>query len=317
MSQFKELEVFVRVVEAGGVGKAAEQLGIAKSAVSQRLVQLEKRMGVRLLNRTTRRSHLTEAGQRCYQQSLHILNAMSELNHVVSDQNVALKGTLKVSVPLVFGLRHLIPVIDDFKHLHPELTLDIDLTDRFINLIESGRDMAIRIGSLSDSSLQARRIAPASGALLASPSYLKRYGVPKTPDDLKQHTLLQYGSRGALVRLRDANGKTQSYTMKSNLIANNGDFLNDLATLGHGIVMSPTFIGWEAMLENKLIRVLPDYDVPVGDIFAVYPETRYVSRPLRVFIDFLVEKFGDDPYWDQTITMGTKKRQAMVTGNSV
>ncbi|MET4693418.1 LysR family transcriptional regulator [Endozoicomonas lisbonensis] len=299
MSQLKELQVFVRVVEAGGIGKAAEQMGIAKSAVSQRLVKLEKRMGVRLLNRTTRRSHLTEAGQRCYQQSLNILNAVSELHTVVCEQEQELQGVLKIAAPLVFGRHHLVRVVDQFTRLHPKLLLDIDLSDRYVNLIESGRDMAIRIGSLPDSTLQARRIASANGMLVASPDYLERYGTPETPEDLKDHALLQYEtSRGSAVRLRDRQGTTISYSMKPRLIANNGDFLNEMAILGQGIVLSPTFICWQDVQEGRLVQVLPDYDVPIGGIYAVYPENRFVSRPLRSFIDYLVEVLGDSPHWD-------------------
>lgn len=300
MSQLKELQVFVRVVEAGGIGKAAEQLCIAKSAVSQRLVQLEKRMGVRLLNRTTRRSHLTEAGQRCYQQALGILNAVSELHNVVSDQEQELQGTLRIAAPMVFGRRHLVRVIDEFTRLHPNLILDIDLSDRFINLIESGRDMAIRIGSLPDSTLQARRIASATGMLVASPEYLRCYGEPAHPDDLKHHHLFQYGThRGAAVNLQDRQGKRSTCVMKPRLIANNGDFLNEMAILGQGIVVSPTFICWQDIQDGRLVQVLPDYHAPIGGMYAVYPENRFVSRPLRTFIDYLVGCFGKTPYWDE------------------
>ncbi|AMO55464.1 hypothetical protein GZ77_10050 [Endozoicomonas montiporae] len=301
MSQLKELQVFVRVVESGGIGKAAEQLGIAKSAVSQRLVQLEKRLGTRLLNRTTRRSNLTEAGQRCYQQSLQILDAVSELHTVVGEQEHEIQGTLRIAVPVVFGRRHLVKIIDEFARLHPGLMLDIDLSDRFVNLIESGRDMAIRIGALPDSSLKARRLAPASAVLVASSAYLAEKGIPETPEDLKHHALLQYEtSRGSAVRLKNRQGEVVTYSMKPRLIANNGDFLNEMAISGQGIVMSPTFICWQDIQQERLVRVLPDYEVPVGNIYAVYPQNRFVSRPLRAFIDYLAEAMGENPYTNST-----------------
>lgn len=160
MSQFEEMRNFVRVVEAGSISKAADQLGVAKSGVSRRLVELESRLGVRLLNRTTRRSSLTEAGQAYYQGAIKLLMDISELDTATADSGALLKGNLRLAVPLSFGLSHLSPAIDEFLKAHPELTINIDFSDRHIDLVGQGVDLAIRIADMRDSGLQARRICP-------------------------------------------------------------------------------------------------------------------------------------------------------------
>lgn len=300
MGQLEDMQVFVRVVESGGIGHAAEQLGIAKSAVSRRLTELESRLGVTLISRTTRTSKITETGQQYYTQSLRIINEIAELNSTASDPECSLQGTLRLSAPLSFGLLHLAPALDMFAKSHPELTLDIDFSDHEIDLIEGGFDLAFRIGKLNDSSLKARKISPIRFAICASPSYLSEHGLPTTPLELKHHHLLKYALYGMNNwTLYDNKGHAHKVNAASKMIANNGDFLIDMAIAGHGIVYSPTFIAWKALAKNELQPILTDYTTEDMHAYAVYPQSRYVSRRVRLLIDFLVERFGNNPYWDQ------------------
>jgi DNA-binding transcriptional LysR family regulator len=300
MGQVEELQNFVRVVEAGSISRAAEQLGVAKSGVSRRLAELESRLGVRLLNRTTRRSSLTEAGQAFYQGAVKLLADVSELNAAAADSNALLEGTLRLAVPLSFGLSHLSPAIDEFLGAHPDLTINIDFSDRHIDLVERGVDLAIRIADLSDSSLQARRICPIRILLCASPVYLEEYGMPTVPDDLRAHRILQYDiGGGSVLRLQDGQGREFVVQTRPRIVANNGDFLRDMAMAGHGIILTPSFIAWQAIAAGHLVSVMPKYCPQQLSAYAVYPQTRYLSRRARIFIDFLVERFGVNPYWDQ------------------
>jgi len=302
VGQLEDISIFIRVVDAGGISRAAEQLGIAKSAVSRRLVDLETRLGVRLLNRTTRTSSLTEAGRGFYERSIKIVDDIAELNALAKDSNTHLEGTINLAAPLSFGLSHLAPAIDDFLTLHPELTININFSGRQINLIEEGLDIAVRIADLKDSSLIARKLSPIRTQLCASPDYLKKHGTPKSVNDLKHHQLLQYNlSSTSTWKLTDKLGEQHFINVKAKVTANNGDFLKDMAIAGHGIIMMPTFISWKAIANGELIPILSDYITPQLNAYAVYPQTRYLSQRTRVFIDFLVERFGENPYWDKNI----------------
>lgn len=300
MNQLEEMRSFVRVVEAGGISKAAEQLGLAKSGVSRRLADLENRLGVRLLNRTTRRSSLTEAGQAYYTGAVKLLADVAELNAVTTNSDAVLEGTLRLAVPLSFGLCHLSPAIDEFLKVHPGLDVNIDFSDRHVDLVESGVDLAIRISRLHDSSLKARRICPIRLLLCASPAYIEARGCPETPGDLAHHSLLRYDiGGGSQVRLEDPQGKVHTVQAASRVVANNGDFLRDMAMAGHGIIVIPSFIAWQALASGDLVEIMTGYAPPSLDAWAVYPQTRYLSRRARLFIDFLAERFGNNPYWDQ------------------
>jgi len=301
MGQLEDMQVFVRVVDAGGIGLAAEQMGIAKSAVSRRLSELENRLGVTLITRTTRSSKLTEAGENYYARSQQLINDVDELNNLTADPDCSLNGTLRLSVPLSFGLLHLTSAIEQFIKDHPELNLDINFSDRETDLIEGGFDLAFRIGDLQDSSLKARKISPIKLIVCASPVYLEKYGTPKHPEDLKNHKLLKYALyNNNHWRLLDKNGQSYSVPLHSAITANNGDFLNAMAISGHGIIIQPTFISWEAIAQKQLVPILSDYTPPKINAYAVYPQTRFPSRKVRLFIDFLSERFGNNPYWDQT-----------------
>jgi len=302
MGQLEDMQVFIRVVEAGSISKAAEQLGIAKSAVSRRLACLESRLGVRLLNRTTRISSLTEAGNGFYQRSKKITDDVSELNALTNQSKSALEGTINIAAPLSFGISHLAPAIDDFIKLHPELTININFSDQQLNLIEEGIDLAVRIADLKDSSLIARKISPIKTLICASPAYLQKHGTPKTADDLNHHALLAYNlSDSSAWHLIDKQAKQHLINLKSKIMTNNGEFLKDMAIAGHGIIMIPTFILWQAIAKGELLPILSDYTTPQLNAYVVYPQTRYLSQRTRILIDFLVERFGETPYWDNNL----------------
>lgn len=300
MGQLEEMQVFVRIVDAGSITKAAEQLGLAKSAVSKRLSDLENRLGSKLLNRTTRKSSLTESGSQYYQRAKLLLSEVEALNDDITCTTKVLSGTLKLAVPLSFGITHLTPAIDLFMRQHPELKVELDFSDRKVDIIEGGYDLALRIGTLQDSSLQARKITPIKHVLCASPSYLEQHSLPSEPQQLKQHKILKYGSLPlAGIQLEDQAGQTHLVHLEPHLIANNGDAIKQLAQAGHGIVVLPTFIAWDALAKGELVPVLEDYSLPSMMAYVIYSPNRYLPQKVRRFIDFLLQRFGDHPYWDQ------------------
>ena len=300
MSQFDEMKMFVRIVEAGSITRAADQLGIAKSGVSRRLADLESRLGARLINRTTRRSSLSDAGRRYYDGAVKLLSDVAELDAATADAESELRGTLRLAVPLSFGLAHLAPAIDAFLREHPGLGVDLHFSDRRVDLVEHGVDLAIRIARLEDSSLQARRLCPIRLLLCASPGYLEAHGRPESLADLRRHRVLRYDSGGGgTLRLRDGKGRETTVQCATPITANNGDFLRDMAVAGHGITVIPSFIAWQAVASGDLVEIMPGHAPEPIDAWAVYPRNRYLSRLARLFIDYLAEKFGERPYWDQ------------------
>ena len=299
MGQLEDMAMFVRVVEAGSITKAAEQLNIAKSAVSRRLKELETRLGSQLISRTTRQSNLTQAGEQYYQKVHHILSEVDALNEETSGTPTRIEGTLKMTAPLSFGLMHLNDVIDEYANQHPELKFELDFSDRHTDLIEEGFELAIRIRELQDSSYQAKRLALIRYALCASPEYLESMGTPKTFDDLSEHEFLQYGmSKSSTIELIDEQGKKHQVAVNGKIKANNGDFLREMAVKGHGIAFLPTFITYQALISGELVPILQQYQLPTLNAYAVYPKNRFLSQRCRYLIDFIAERFGDNPYWD-------------------
>lgn len=302
IDKFQALETFVAVVEAGSFSAAALRLGQARSVTSRLVLALEEYLDVQLLNRTTRRLSITEAGRDFYEQGLRILADFQEAEASVVSHHGALRGRLRLAAPLSFGLLHLAPALNDFLHLHPELILEMDLDDRRINLVEEGFDLGLRIGELPDSSLVARPLAPIQMRLCASPDYLRRHGTPNTPADLAFHAGLVYGNvpEAQQWRLLDAKGGTQSVKVPARLRANNGDVLLQAAIAGLGLVASPSFLAWRALASGELVQVLPQYRLPGTWAYAIYPSRRRLPERVRTLIDFLTERFGDAPYWDQS-----------------
>ncbi|MEM9102776.1 MAG: LysR family transcriptional regulator [Pseudomonadota bacterium] len=299
MGQLEDMQMFVRIVEAGGISKTAEHLNIAKSAVSRRLTDLEKRLDTQLLRRTTRTSSLTEAGNQYYKRARNILDEVAELNEQTRGVKTHIEGTLKITTPLSFGLMHLSPLLDEFANQYPDVDFQINFTDSHIDLVEEGFEMAIRIGHLQNSSHQARRITEIKHMLCASESYLNKFGTPQSPKDLKHHSFLLYGLFSShQLKLTDKTGKAYSVPITAKISANNGDFLKNMAVQGHGMTYLPTFITYKELANRQLIPILTEYQLPVMHAYAVYPKNRFLPQRCRFLIDFIVEKLGDSPYWD-------------------
>ncbi len=310
MHRFEELQAFVAVVEAGSFTAAADRLDQAKSAVSRRVAALEERLGVQLLRRTTRRLNLTDTGRSFYERSARILADLDEAESAVLQQHGELRGTLRVALPLSFGVRHMGDVIAEFAKQHPRVEFDLELNDRRVDLVQEGADLAIRIGRLQDSTLIARRLFEARTVVCASQSYLDARGVPATPSELQTHDCLAYGNIQEPGRwpFTDLNGDRHHVHVNITMSANSGDFLCEAAVQGLGIVLQPTFIAGEKICTGELVPVLQDYEWPVSPAYAVYPPTRHLSHRVRAFIDFLAERFAGRPYWDEECDAPTARQ---------
>lgn len=310
MDRFADMQMFVKVVESASISAAAERLEVAKSAVSRRLAELEARLGVQLLQRTTRRLNLTDSGRSFYERCLRILADLEEAEIAVSQAHGALSGKLRVALPLSLGLLHLVPVINAFAAAHPELEFDLDFNDRQVDLMQEGFDLAVRVAHLSDSSLIARRIAVVRHMVCASPGYLERRGTPNTPDDLLAHACLGYSNLAnpGLWAYTDAQDKRARIQVPITLKANNGDFLQQAAIAGQGIIMQPTFYVAEAICSGDLVPILCNYRWPEVNAYALYPPTRHLSTRVRALVDYLVEEFRGEPRWDQAIARILQKK---------
>ena len=299
MSKYEEIETFVRIVEAGSITAAAKQLGIAKSAVSRRLKDLETRLAVQLMARTTRKLTLTEVGETLYNRFVVLLADWQETESAAGDAQAALAGTIRIAAPLSFGIAHLGPAIVDFMREHPLVEFDIDFSDRKVDLIAEGMDLAIRIGNLPDSTLVARKLASISTVVTASPAYLKKHGTPKTPEDLKLFKELRYGYRPITAwPYKGPDGVEGRVDMKPRLRATNGDFLRDAAVAGEGVLIEPRFIIHENLRDGTLVEILSDYQWPQLTAYAVYPPTRHLSVRVRALVNFLLERYKGKPYWE-------------------
>lgn len=301
MDRFDELQVFVAVVETGSFTAAADRLDIAKSAVSRRVSALEERLGVQLLRRSTRRLNLTDTGQSFYEHSARILADLDEAEAAATQEHGELRGTLRVALPLSFGVRHMSEPIARFSLLHPRVSFDLDLNDRRVDLVAEGADLAVRIGRLADSTLIARRLFEARTIVCASPAYLERRGTPATPEDLVDHDCLVYGNLSDPTRwvCTDGEGFRHTVDVHVSMSASSGDFLSAAAAEGLGIALQPTFIAGEAIGRGELVPILNEYAWPVSPAYAVYPPTRHLSYRVREFIDFLAAHFAGMPAWDR------------------
>ena len=301
MDRFEDLQAFVAVVEAGSFTAAAERLGMAKSAVSRRVSALEERLGVQLLRRTTRRLNLTETGRSFYEHSARILADLEEAESAVAQEHGELRGTLKVALPLSFGIRHMCEPVAEFSRRHPRVTFDLDLNDRRVDLVQEGADLAVRIGRLADSSLIARRLFEARTVVCASPEYLDEHGGPETPEDLAQHQCLVYGNLPdpSSWVCEDPSGAMRRVDVRVAMTATSGEFLCAAAQRGLGIALQPTFIAGELISAGELQPILTDFRWPVTPAYAVYPPTRHLSYRVREFIDFLADFFSGVPRWDE------------------
>jgi len=300
MDRLAAMEAFVRVAETGSFSAAARRLGVSKSLVSRQIAALEGELGARLFNRTTRSLTLTEEGRGYQTQLVRILGDIEAANAAVSHLQVTPRGRLRVNAPMSFGTLHLAPAVRDFLDRYPEVDLDLVLNDRFVDLIEEGFDLALRIGRLADSSLVARKLAPMRLVVCGSPAYLARHGTPARPADLKRHRCLAY-SGNALHdewRFREPDGGETAIGIEGRLRVNNGDVLRVAALQGLGLVNLPSFIVGGDLQAGALVSVLSEYAPPEAGIHAIYPQGRHLSPKVRALVDFLAARFGPRPYWD-------------------
>lgn len=293
MNPFEDMRIFCQVMDSGSFTAAADKLGLSKQFVSRRLMQLEERLGVRLLNRSTRRLDVTPLGQSYYESALRLLGEVEEVEQGIAGQNSEPRGTLRLSAPLSFALAHLGCLLPLFLQRYPQVSVEVDLSDRPVDLLSEGYDLVLRIGVLEDSTLIARRIATIQRVYCASPGYLASRGVPQHPEQLSGHDCLPYG-HGRQVQWRfQVKGKAMNINVGGRMRVNNGELLKDAAVADLGITYLPTFIVGQALQDGRLVRVLEDFEPEPLTLSAVYPQHRQGSRPVQALIEFLRERLMD------------------------
>jgi DNA-binding transcriptional LysR family regulator len=287
------------VVEQGSFARAAGRLGISTSAVSRHVADLEAHLGARLLHRTTRRLSLTESGRAFHERAVQLLADLEEAEAAVTESALVPRGTLKLTCPITFGERHLAPAIAAFATRHPQLRFDVDLSDRVVDLVDEGCDLAVRIGSAGASTLIARRIGETQLVCCAAPAYVATAGAPATPAELVRHPCLAYTYLAVpdVWRFTDAAGAIDEVRVSGPLDANNGRFLAALAATGMGIALEPDFIVGDDIRSGRLVALLPGYRPPSSPIYAVYPSRRHLSAKVRLFVEFLAARFAADAPW--------------------
>jgi DNA-binding transcriptional LysR family regulator len=301
MEALAEIAVFVRVVEAGSFTAAAERLKLSKSVVSRHVTRLEDRLGARLLNRTTRRLSLTDVGRVFYERSRRGLSEVEEARLEVARLEESPRGTLRVNVPMSFGILHVAPALPDFLEQYPQLAVTMELDDRKVDLVAEAFDVAIRISDLPDSSLVARRLGPCRHVVCAAPEYLERRGRPRKPEDLRDHNVITYpyqesakewhfiGPDDAPVAVRVGGSLevTNSLALRAALLG------------GAGVTRTPTFVVGADLAAGALVPLLTEYRTLEVSIYAVYPQRRHLSPKVRAFVDFIAARIADPPYWDR------------------
>ena len=295
MDRLTEMEAFATVVDQGGFTDAAKKMGISKSAVSKHVSSLEARLGARLLSRTTRRVSPTEIGLAYYDRARRVLNDAGEADALVSSMQSAPSGLLRISVATDFGVNHLSSILGEFLHQYQDITVNMVLNNRYVELISEGFDMAVRIGELEDSTLRARRLTETSKRMVAAPSYFEKYGRPEKIDDLNEHKLLHYSNAAAanVWKITAPSGEKHQVRTSGWLTVNDGQSLLNAAVSGLGIAYLPSFLYDDAMKAGLVEEALPDLPIEKQGIYAVYPPGRFTQPKVRAFIDFLVREFAN------------------------
>lgn len=297
MDRFAELRALVEVVRAGSFVKAADALGLSKTAISRQISDLEKRLGVRLLNRTTRRLSLTEEGQRFHEHARTVLADLESAEADVMTRAREVTGLLRITAPLSFGILHLAPLWPEFRARHPGATLDVTLGDRVVDLVDEGYDLAIRIARLPDSTLVSRRLAGTRMVLCAAPEYLRKHGRPREPADLAGHVTLAYSywSGGDEWQFTGPDAAV-GVRVKPWMHTNNGDSCRAAALAGAGIILQPSFLVGEDLRQKALVELMPEFRAVELGVYAVYPTRRYLLPRVRAMVDFLAESFRTPPW---------------------
>lgn len=300
MNGFNAIPVFVTVVESGSFSRAANTLGISKSAVSKRITQLETQLGLKLIQRSTRKLSLTEAGEHYFEHAAKAYRAGRDAEDAVTQLQGDPQGRLRISTPMSFGRLHMAPLVPEFLKRYPKVSIDLVMDDKVADLVGGGFDVAIRAGELPDSTLIARRLAPLHSVLCASPAYIEKQGRPRTPAELEHHNCLLF-SYSAVINewtFRNHQG-SDTVEISGNYQANNSEALLEAMLRGTGVGRLPTFVAGPHIKAGHLINLLESYRMPSQTIHAVFPQRQYMPAKVRVFLDFSVEFFGGEtPYWD-------------------
>lgn len=298
MDSLRAIKVFVQVVQQGSLSAAARQLGTSAASVSRQVSALEDELGARLLNRTSRKLTLTEAGETYFHHTEQILHHIEEASHSVAQLQSAPRGTLRVHSRILIGQLFIVPAVTDFLIAHPEIKIDLMLSNQSVDLVEQNIDVDVRIGKLSDSSLIARRLMPSDRVVCASPAYLKRHPITGTPQDLTAHNCLTYRLNMGSVQWRfmDPNGLTIDVPIKGSLQTDYGPALRTAALAGLGLVLMPDWSVREDIARGDLIHLFPEFKVSFMEfdngVYAVYQRSRHMSAKVRMFVDHLSEQFA-------------------------
>jgi DNA-binding transcriptional LysR family regulator len=314
------MKVFCAVVDNGSFAAAAGKLRLSRAMVTKHVMNLESHLNIRLLNRTTRRLSLTESGAGYYERCTQILNELEEAEAQARQSSAEPRGTLRINAPYSFATAHVAPFLPEFLASHPDLKLDLTLNDRFVDLVEEGFDVAVRIAAtLPESSLAARKLAACRRVVCGSPDYFQRHGEPGTPADLERHNCLGYSfcaSQGAW-SFACADGRRHAVKAHGSIRANSADALRAAALGGIGVVLLPSYIVGEELADGRLKAVLTDCEAPESGIYAVYPSRRHLSAKVRAFVDFLGRKYGPEPYWDRWLkSLGEEQKKAPREGEA-
>ncbi|MCG7600939.1 LysR family transcriptional regulator [Halomonas sp. McH1-25] len=292
MDRLQAMQTFRAVVEAGSFAGGARRLGLSNAMVSKQVAGLEAQLGVRLLTRTTRRLHLTAEGERYLRGAARLLDELHELEAGLGEQRGEIRGRLRLSAPLDFGVRELVPALQAFEHKHPAVQLEVMLEDRRVDPLAEDFDLVVRIGELEDSSLIARRLMPMPRHVYAAPSYLKRHGVPRHPDELRMHRCLHYSlQRGGPSWTFIVDGKLQRYRFQPVMTCNNGRALAEAASRGMGLVYKPAFLGEPEVARGRLVHVLDEFVTQPLGVYLLYAERDFMPARLQALIHTLREHF--------------------------
>jgi DNA-binding transcriptional LysR family regulator len=297
MDTLTSMELFVKAVETGSFSATARSMNLTPSAVSKQISRLEDRLGARLFNRTTRQLAATGEGRAYYERCQQILADIQEAEAAVAELNTEPRGALRVNMPVVFGRRHIVPILGEFLERYPYVSMELSMSDQFVDPIAEGADMLIRVGELKDSSLIARKLAEARRVVAAAPAYWKKNGTPQKPEELRAHNCLTYSylSSGNTWRMTDLKGKEHVIQAKGNLASNNGEALLEAAAEGLGVVNLPTWMVGPDLESGRLTEVLADYAQPEPSVHVIYPPGRHLSAKVRAFVDFLAGHFKERP----------------------
>ena len=300
MDRLRAMEVFVEIVRRNGFARAAEALDTSPANVTRYLNDLEAHLGTRLLNRSSRRMSLTESGEALYERARAILEDVAEAEAVSSLSTLHPRGTLRINAPLSFGVRHLAPLWSRFLARYPDIELDVALSDRVVDIVEEGYDMVVRISRVAANTHAARKLASSRNIACASPDYLKKHGMPRTPQDLLEHSCIgyRYSATADEWNFLDSEGRAHMVKVPCVMHTNNGDTAREAALGGAGVIWQPQFIIGPDLRAGRLVEVMPGYRMPDIDILALYPSRRHLSAKVRVMIDFLVEAFQGVLPWE-------------------